>query len=151
MYLEPVYYPWSSTDGKSLIGEKIIEIRMGQYLLVFTTESGKRIGFAVEGDCCSHSYFYDFVGADKLFLNGPVTEFNEVSLGEDEYYDGEYIQVYGYEIVTEHPVWGEQTSVFSFRNASNGYYGGWMVEVKIPEDADFSELPLVTGEHYEVR
>ena len=34
--------------------------------------------------------------------------------------------VYGYKIVTAHPVFGEVTSVLSFRNSSNGYYGGWM-------------------------
>jgi hypothetical protein len=32
----------------------------------------------------------------------------------------------GLEIVTDDPKFGEVTSVFSFRNDSNGYYGGWI-------------------------
>lgn len=86
------------------------------------------------GDCCSHSYFYDFIGVDKLLNNGPVVSAREVELKESDprgvvpehehEYEYESIKVYGYEIVTEDPNFGPVTTVFSFRNSSNGYYGG---------------------------
>ena len=106
--------------------------------------------YEVEGDCCSYSYFHDFFGVPHLLNNGAVTEVGDVDLAPDDprfkrpakaderpadmdydhpdYWDysDEDIQVYGYKIVTAHPVFGEVTSVLSFRNSSNGYYGGWM-------------------------
>ena len=38
----------------------------------------------------------------------------------------EVIAVYGFKFITVSEQWGEQTTVLSFRNESNGYYGGWM-------------------------
>ena len=40
--------------------------------------------------------------------------------------DWEEVQVYGYRITAEHPLFGPVSAVMSFRNTSNGYYGGWM-------------------------
>jgi hypothetical protein len=37
---------------------------------------------------------------------------------------GDVVAAYGFEIVTTDPKFGDVTSVFSFRNDSNGYYGG---------------------------
>ena len=62
-------------------------------------------------------------------------ESSELDLDSDEddedddldYHDDEeevVTECYGYQLITEHPRWGQQTSVFSFRNDSNGYYGG---------------------------
>lgn len=120
----------------SVVGRKVKAVRITEEILQFDFEEGESVAFTVYGDCCSHSYFYDFHGVEKLLENGPVTEFSPIDLKESEYVysydpdnvDHEYdeIQVYGWRLVTEHPLWGEQTSVFSFRNSSNGYYGGWM-------------------------
>jgi hypothetical protein len=119
-----------------IIGEKITEVHMDEEYLVFLTESGKFIGFEVYGDCCSWSYFHDFVGLDKLLMNGPVKEFNVLDLSDQDFSkDWDYVQCYGYELVTEHELWGDQTTVFSFRNSSNGYYGGSMDRTThIPDD-----------------
>lgn len=116
---------------EKLLGKKIQKIFLSQSYLKFETDQGNVL-FQVEGDCCSHSYFFDFYGVKKLLENGPVTDFKSVPIKEgdfnavtktDEDY-GDVIQCYGYAITTESPEFGEQTSVFSFRNKSNGYYGG---------------------------
>lgn len=99
---------------------------MNEYYLKFNTDDGNVV-FGVSGDCCSHSYFHDFIGVKKLFENGKVLSVKEIDpgCGSKNKNDGDVcVSVYGFEIVTEHPTFGEQTSVFSFRNSSNGYYGG---------------------------
>jgi hypothetical protein len=131
MYMDSVVSP--------LVGKKILRIFVDQDHLRFQTDHGV-ITYEVSGDCCSQSVFYDFIGVRKLLDNGPVISAKEIELKEtdieksketfcdekDENGDHECIQVYGFEIVTEDPKFGEVTSVFSFRNYSNGYYGGDM-------------------------
>jgi hypothetical protein len=135
-----------------LIGSTVTDIWWSENRLTFTTDRGP-ITFEVEGDCCSHSYFHDFFGVSHILNNGPITEFTPVDLQpgdpghpkpalypgdqdasnvfealnepEDDYAD--HIQVYGYRITTEHPQFGPVSSAFAFRNASNGYYGGYML------------------------
>lgn len=110
-----------------LVSHTITKISWSASYLQFVTEVGNIETFTVEGDCCSMSYFHDFYGVAHLLKNGPVKSVKEITLDcdvEGEY--GELRQFYGYELVTTHPVWGDVTSVLSFRNESNGYYGGWM-------------------------
>lgn len=125
-----------------LIGKKIQRIFLTEDYLQFLTDQGT-FCFSAEGDCCSHSVFYDFIGVKKLLENGPVKSVRELSLEIDNATDrkqyDESIQAYGYEIVTEHPIFGEMTSVFSFRNYSNGYYGGFLVFVN---DRDMSSFEI---------
>jgi hypothetical protein len=117
---------------ENLIGKKIKRIYMNEEYLKFETDKGNVV-YTVDGDCCSQSVFYDFYGVKKLLDNGIVISAKEIDLKEpteDKKNYQESISVYGFEIVTEHPVFGEQTSVLSFRNYSNGYYGGWMYEIE---------------------
>jgi hypothetical protein len=122
----------TSENLYKLVGKKIIRIFINEDYLKFETDGGPFV-FRVEGDCCSRSVFYDLIGTKKLLENGPVLAVKELELGDGEekddrkkdYHDSA-ISLYGYAITTEHPEFGEQTSVFSFRNYSNGYYGGWM-------------------------
>ncbi|RTL65856.1 MAG: hypothetical protein EKK42_20130 [Pseudonocardiaceae bacterium] len=116
------------SSGAELIGHKIVNVELADDSLSFTTDAGHVLRYSVEGDCCSYSYFHDIVGAEKLYENGPVKEVNSIAVDDTDVAadSNEYIKCYGYEIVTEHPKWGDQTTVFSFRNSSNGYYGGWM-------------------------
>ncbi len=116
------------------IGSTVQKIFMDEDTLIFETDKGT-FGWTVEGDCCSHSYFHDFIGVKKLLAGNPIVKAGEVSELPDklEYDDSkddkgwdDCIQVYGYEFVTLDPKFGEVTSVMAFRNSSNGYYGGWM-------------------------
>lgn len=159
---------------KKLVGKKVVAIYMNDEYLLMGFDDGTYQAWSVEGDCCSHSYFYDFHGVTKLLDNGPIIEVGEVDLvpGDPGYYDDadenerrkqawiaehpgedpddnrwdwytydDCIQVYGYKLITEHAIFGYQTSVFSFRNSSNGYYGGWMYEVS---PSKLPVLPLLT-------
>lgn len=110
-----------------LIGKKITEIHISEEYLIITADH-EVFGFTVVGGCCSYSYFYDFHGVDKLLANGPVLEVAPVEMAEPDQENSseECLQAYGFSLVTESHIWGPQTSVISFRNDSNGYYGGWM-------------------------
>lgn len=123
-----------------LVGKKVLKVYMNKDFLRFDTDSGP-IVFRVEGECCSSSYFYDFYGVKNLLKNGPVTEVKGVLLDELKVRSlegsgdvgGDLVQVYGYQITTVSEEWGEMTSVFSFRNYSNGYYGG-SIETAIEQE-----------------
>lgn len=148
MYGEP--------DTERLVGKKITHIFASKDYLRFETDTGEKITFAVEGDCCSRSVFYDFIGVKKLLENGPVLSTKQINLDtsdivtiKGEYSDGqkdkngehEAIAVYGFEIVTSSPEFGDMTSVFSFRNYSNGYYGGSL------ENSEYEgDLPELTDD-----
>jgi hypothetical protein len=133
-------YGWKTRGLEQLVGADVANIAMNQEYLAFNTDKGI-FGFYVEGDCCSWSYFYDFHGVLKLLVNGQVVSVESVDLDASDYTRvsdrGECLQVYGYRIISESPIWGEQSSVFSFRNESNGYYGGWMDPVF---DKDWTEF-----------
>lgn len=125
---------WRNTEQfNDIIGANVNGILMSEDRLTFQTDKGL-IEYEVEGDCCSHSYFFDFYGVKHLLDNGPVTAFESVDLspGDPGYVDPdveidyEYIRCYGYRLTTEHPTFGPVSSVVSFRNSSNGYYGGSM-------------------------
>lgn len=134
---------------EELVGSRVIKIFMNEEDLKFVTDRGN-IVLGVDGDCCSQSVFYDFYGVKKLLAGNVIVSIKEIELHpsdlkettygeEDKKSYQECISVYGYEIVTLDPVLGEVTSVFSFRNYSNGYYGGAL------EDADNrTVLPEIT-------
>lgn len=120
----------SNDMASDMVGARISAVYWSEEHLTFQADDGQLFGFTVFGDCCSHSYFHDLIGLEKL-LAGTVIKFDPISLamsdrvGDDNDSD-EYVQKYGYRVVTKHPTFGPVTTVFSFRNASNGYYGGWM-------------------------
>lgn len=118
---------------ENLVGKKVVRVFMNENNLRFDTDGGV-FCFSVDGDCCSLSYFYDFYGVKNLFENGKIIAIKEVELkpsdtaqgkyGEEDKKGSDSISVYGFQITTESKDLGERTSVFSFRNYSNGYYGG---------------------------
>lgn len=129
---------------QELVGKTISAVMISESLLVFQTDAGL-VGFEVEGDCCSLSYFHDFYGVKNLLENGPVTAAEAVELApgdvgyREETWDTEanpreyqdVVLVYGFRLTTEHATFGPVSSVVSFRNDSNGYYGGWMEQRKV--------------------
>lgn len=128
----------------NLVGAKVERVFMNQDYLKFETDKGNFV-FTVEGDCCSQSVFYDFIGVKKLLENGAITEIKEVELQPDEKervnVDNGETKIYGYALTTVSPEFGEMTSVFSFRNYSNGYYGGWM-----NDSSDVNVSPEITDD-----
>jgi hypothetical protein len=128
---------------KQMIGKKVEKIFASQDKLTFQTDGGV-FRFEVYGDCCSTSVFYDFYGVENLLNNGAILDIKEVDLLKSDLEDmnkiihgsrlDDYIQKYGYQFTTESPEFGEMTSVFSFRNYSNGYYGGNLIIGDYTED-----------------
>lgn len=137
-------------DYAVLNGKTVESIYMSKKVLTFVTDEGP-VSFAVAGECCSTSYFFDLYGVANL-LGSVVVGFEKVNLspGDPGYNKKTYqtkpagnpkgkaakavknpaskvfTKVYGYRLTTLHPVFGEVSSVLSFRNDSNGYYGGRM-------------------------
>lgn len=128
----------------ALIGKKIEKIFFNEENLKFQTNAGNVV-LGVDGDCCSTSRFHDFFGVKNL-IGHTITDVKEVPLTQDDKKDKreEYddsVQCYGYQMTTESEKFGEVTSVFSFRNYSNGYYGGSLTsdsseKVVLPEITD---------------
>lgn len=138
------------TELKDLVGKKINKIYLNQEYLKFETDGGNFL-YTVHGDCCSSSFFYDFYGVKQL-LGGKVKEVKEVELHPTDLFvvpdKGDSTAVYGFAITTEGTdYYGDRTSVFSFRNESNGYYGGWIS--KVEEDREV--LPEITEDVVEVK
>ena len=65
---------------KKLIGRNVKKIFMNDENLYFETDKGF-LHYTVEGDCCSYSYFHDFIGVKKLLNNGPVISIDEIENG----------------------------------------------------------------------
>lgn len=129
---------------KLLLGRKVEKIFFNEDYLKFETDGGSFV-FGVSGDCCSSSIFYDFYGVKNLLENGEIVDAKTVDLTPDDIKEMEYghsdkkgehdqISVYGFQLTTKNKKFGEVTSVFSFRNYSNGYYGGSMYLVEGDKD-----------------
>jgi hypothetical protein len=108
---------------ENLIGKTVTGIFVSpcRTYLFFDTSDGA-VGYEVDGDCCSKSWFADLLGVDAL-LGGMVARFEPIALPQDgqERTRQEVDAVYGYTIVTDNGY-----ATLAFRCSSNGYYGGWM-------------------------
>lgn len=126
---------------KKLIGSTLNKIFFSSDYLILETDKGT-FTYTVYGDCCSRSVFYDFIGVKKI-LNKKIVEVkrvldvgddnniedeNDYNLKKHPYSSNDSIKVYGYRITVEDKEFEELSAVFSFRNYSNGYYGGEMEE-----------------------
>lgn len=144
---------WGDPDTDALVGRTIKTIHWSETRVVFDTDAGL-IGYRVVGDCCSWSYFHDFFGVKHLLDNGPVTEVTAVDLEKsdprfkvpvpEEEVGYNFTEVYGFRLTTVHPQFGEVSSVLSFRNDSNGYYGGWMER----DDSPVSPSAIILTDDY---
>jgi hypothetical protein len=104
-----------------LIGHPITKIEIGNsgaYLRL--TAFGVEYAFGAFGDCCSHSWIEHIDGVAAL--HSGIVEVEEVTQTVDEKDNrDELVQVYFYKLIT---ALGNVT--IEMRNASNGYYGGWL-------------------------
>ena len=69
-----------------LVGKTIDRIQFDEQHLAFWS-GGEAYRYEVEGDCCSFSYFYDFLGVRLLLEGGEVLSVDTVRL-EGEGVDG---------------------------------------------------------------
>ena len=110
---------------RAMIGHKISAIHVSdsgnKHML--TLDNGKKIIVTGLGDCCAWATLHDITGLDKMI--GPV-----VDIQLDEYIsaglpDDCCTDLLGYKIITDHPEFGEVTTVFAGRSEHNGFYSGW--------------------------
>lgn len=132
---------------ENLVGHTVKRIFMNENALKFETDKGSYV-FTVYGDCCSSSYFYDFTGVNNL-LNHEIKNVEEIELNTNGKHekDHDVLQCYGYRFTTEDPQFGEVSSVMSFRNDSNGYYGGSLNSATESESNE-EVLPEIINDFY---
>lgn len=152
-----VYMPEHEKMEAAIVNKTVTGILMSEQFLSFETPTGT-VTFGVTADCCSRSYFFDFYGVERI-LGSKIARLERVELspGDVGYHESTYTvpvvepgnegrysrtKVYGYRLITEHPLFGEVSSVFSFRNDSNGYYGGEMYLVDAADGVTGQELLL---------
>lgn len=117
-------------DFKNMLNRKLasVELDKSRDRITFKFQDGFERSFGVEGDCCSHSWIEhlelpgDIVGATLLDVNdsAPITQDHDE---HDEQEGGDCISVYNTVFKTDR---GE--IVLEYRNSSNGYYGGYLVD-----------------------
>lgn len=115
-------------DFKNMLNRKIAAVTLSadREQIVFQFQDGFSRAFGVEGDCCSSSWIEhlempgDIVGATLLDVDdsAPITQ------DHPEHDDGGEISVYNTAFKTDK---GE--IVLEYRNSSNGYYGGYLVDL----------------------
>ena len=107
-------------DNNDLVDSFIIETEKYNFI------------FFVYGDCCSVSYINSIEDGDVLKGNYLIGYEEKVMDMEENEYRGEkidieeYLEVYNIDLKTN-----KGTCTIDFRNESNGYYGGYIGEVKL--------------------
>jgi hypothetical protein len=93
-------------------------------LITFYFLDGSAESFAVEGDCCSHSWI-EHLEMPNDVKGASITEISETQESNDKLSHTE-----GYEeVVNYYTKFSTQAGdiVLEYRNDSNGYYGGYLV------------------------
>lgn len=119
-------------DFTDMIGKKLagVELQDNGERITFTFEGGGERSFGVEGDCCSTSWIEhlevpnDIAGATLLSVDGsaPITQDHDA---HDVDHQDDSIEVYNTAFKTDR---GE--IILEYRNSSNGFYGGYLVEAR---------------------
>ncbi len=143
-----------------LIGKTINKIFLDEEYLTFEVDNGEIITYGVTGDCCSKSVWYDFYGVKNL-LGKKILSVKDIQLTEDDFlwkrilsmdkkeYD-DSISIYGISLTYEGK-YGEQTAIVSFRNYSNGYYGGEYYLLTDVKDINKRSLTEITDDVIETK
>lgn len=110
-----------------LIGKTITAVYLAEddEAIRFDLSDGTSVVARTDGDCCSHTWIEDVIGAEAL-IGAPVIRAEDVDLPEElraatkkpDHYEEE-MQYYGFVLDTQN---GRCT--IAYRNSSNGYYGG---------------------------
>jgi hypothetical protein len=91
--------------------------------VTFVFLDGSAASYKTEGDCCSHSWVEHLEAPNDLVGAVIIDVKEDPILNEDDPDNHDYIQVYHTRFVTNR---GE--IVLEYRNSSNGYYGGYLVD-----------------------
>lgn len=104
--------------GKTLEGIKLTEDRKA---ILFVTDSEEILAHC-DADCCSETWVEHIeLPALGFPATAMFTEKLELPGSDDNHPIHDCLQVYGLKISTD-----KGDIVIDYRNASNGYYGGWL-------------------------
>jgi uncharacterized protein (TIGR02996 family) len=119
--------PHRSSPFASLVGRTVTEVKLNDDTLTLLTNDGP-FSYLAMGDCCSVSWFYRVLGAENL-IGQTVVAVAEGKTDDIDPDDGlarqECDEAYGYCLLT-----AKGACEVTFRNSSNGYYGGWLEVVR---------------------
>lgn len=97
----------------------------------FRTEGGHEIWLQVDGDCCSYSWV-ETIDLDQGVIGSKILGWDSISIGDCIAREGQdCVQAYELRLHTE-----KGDVVVAFRNDSNGYYGGYVLEGNTPSKTD---------------
>lgn len=104
----------------NMIGKKIADVELSKHKdhILFKFADGSKRAFGVEGDCCSSSWI-EHLELTSEIIGATLLEVSDSGLGDS-------LKVYNTRFITNR---GE--IVLEFRNSSNGYYGGYLVDVNV--------------------
>jgi hypothetical protein len=136
-----------NTNEVSLLENNVLE-----KIAITSDKLGLKLGdkwlvIPVGGDCCSSSYYNDLFMLGNI-IGKKIVSIEEISLEGDKYKDKkldyDLIQYYGLKFNAEdtESEFGTVSNnmVVSFRNESNGYYGGYIDTVYVSETFDGKEV-----------
>lgn len=108
---------------RKLVGKKLksVTLNPSKDLLSVEMEDGATADYGVEGDCCSSSWIEHLTVPDDV-AGATVVSVDEQTTDSFQK-DYESIEVYETRIRTN-----RGDVVMEYRNSSNGYYGGYLVE-----------------------
>src|SRR5690606_9187986 len=147
----------STPTLSDMIGRTVNAIFWSEDTLVFLTDT-EPVAYAVEGDCCSHSYFHDFYGVEYLLKNGPVISAEDIErapVGADYRaataaegvgaVDWGEVAVCAYRLTTAHPLFAPVSSVVWLRSSATGDYRGRVERGEAPAvDRAFASIGCAT-------
>lgn len=115
-------FGWYGMNPAPLAGKRLagVAISEDQERLIFTLDDRRTVTYTAEGDCCSRSWI-EHLTVPPDIEGAEVTAWAEQDMGEKETADWETIRVYQTSFAT-----AKGEIVVEYRNASNGYYGGWL-------------------------
>lgn len=107
-----------------------------EHYLKFEFTDGTQLIFEAVGDCCSESYFAEFI-ATRSLIGYKINDIKSIPMMCEEGTRQDSDKIYSYEFLTDAGV-----STLVFRNSSNGYYGGW-IQVVEPEEVETIWRPIL--------
>jgi len=99
-----------------------VELSPDKSMVTFRFQDGGSQSFTVEGDCCSSSWIEHIEVPDRI-AGAEITNVTEDMEEPGEVEGHECLKVYQTRFITSR---GE--IVLEYRNSSNGYYGGYLVD-----------------------
>lgn len=125
----------------AFVGKRITRVLMSSGDIAFELDDGTTIIADPEGDCCSTTWVEHVSGVSDAY-GAQIVSVNlrpELSTQEDvDDSNYECLALYGISLITD----GGARIDIDYRNASNGYYGGWLNWTRVDEalSGDWAEI-----------